>query len=102
MITPNPIDQSTGEYVSGISKAPWYKRLVCSHYYIFDYNLEPFYTTLARYHCVDCGKTIERYHTPMNPPRETNQQYYDRQVASGNINYVMRPAIGTEGKPHNV
>lgn len=78
----------------------WLKRLRCQHYYIEDYLVQFWPDPKMQYHCADCDKTIVRRpsNAPVNPLRETNQQYYDRMVTSGNAHLVMSPPLGREGK----
>lgn len=79
----------------------WLKRFRCQHYYVEDYRVFGWPDPKMLYHCIDCGKvTIRRPSSPpVNPLRETNQQYYNRMVASGNAHLVMRPSLGTEDYP---
>jgi hypothetical protein len=79
----------------------WLERLKCQHYYIEDWLVQFWPDPKMQYHCVDCNKKIIKRpsNPPINPVRQTNQQYYDHMVASGNAHLVIRPQLGTEGDP---
>ncbi len=79
----------------------WLQRLKCDHYYIEDGWNGLIIVKNINWHCVDCGKTklFYAWRPPINPMRETNQQYYERMAANGNAHLVMRPALGSEGEP---
>lgn len=70
------------------------------HYYIEDELVEFWPDPRVQWHCLECGKIIRLKvgKLPVNPPRENQQQYYDRMVASGNAHLVMRPPLGTENE----
>lgn len=52
------------------------------------------------YECLICDKRKSFRYAPVNPILETNQQYYQRMVASGRASLVMYPALGTFNEPH--
>lgn len=83
------------------NKLEWLKRLKCQHYYIEDGWTGLIMVKNIQWHCVDCGKIklFYAWQPPINPRRETNQEYYNRMVMSGKAHLVMRPALGTEGEP---
>jgi hypothetical protein len=74
------------------------QRLKCQHYFIEGDLVQGWPDPKRQFDCVDCGKTVVRRpsEAPLNPLRETNQQYYERMVASGRADQVMRPILGTE------
>lgn len=79
----------------------FWQRLKCQHYYIKDGWNGLYGGKNIDWHCVDCDKKIllKPGRSPINPIRETNQQYYQRMIASGNAHLVMRPTLGMEGEP---